>query len=79
MKQTEKNKETRNSSNLPICIGLVLKITFVVVGFALWGWSFVAVVVGVRIAFAVVKTLLSCLVSLLVLAVIITLAIGLIF
>ncbi|MCU6769618.1 hypothetical protein OCV73_11785 [Barnesiella propionica] len=79
MKRTEKNNETRNSSNLPISIGLVLKIAFVVAGFALWGWSFVAVVVGIRIAFVVVKTLLSCLVSLLVLAVIITLAIGLIF
>ena len=78
MKQTEKNNETR-FSNLPICIGLVLKITFAVTGFALWGWSFVAVVVGIRIAFAVVKTLLSCLVSLLVLAVIICLAIVLIF
>lgn len=78
MKRTEKNSETR-SSNLPISIGLVLKIAFVVTGFALWGWSFVAVVVGIRIAFAVVKTLLSCLVSLLVLAIIITLAIGLIF
>lgn len=78
MKRTEKNSETR-SSNLPISIGLVLKIAFVVTGFALWGWSFVAVVVGIRIAFAVAKTLLSCLVSLLVLAIIITLAIGLIF
>ena len=78
MKRTEKNSETR-SSNLPISIGLVLKIAFVVTGFALWGWSFVVVVVGIRIAFAVVKTLLSCLVSLLVLAVIIALTIGLIF
>lgn len=78
MKRTEKNSETR-SSNLPISIGLVLKIAFVVTGFALWGWSFVAVVVGIRIAFAVVKTLLSCLVSLLVLAIIIALTIGLIF
>ena len=78
MKQTEKNNETR-FSNLPICIGLVLKIAFVVTGFALWGWSFVAVVVGIRIAFAVVKTLLSCLVSLIVLAVIICLIIVLIF
>lgn len=79
MKRTEKNSETRNSSNLPISIGLILKIAFVVAGFALWGWWFVAVAVGIRIAFAVVKTLLSCLVTLLVLAVIITLIIGLIF
>lgn len=78
MKRTEKNSETR-SSNLPISIGLVLKIAFVVTGFALWGWSFVAVVVGIRIAIAVVKTLLSCLVSLLVLAIIIALTVVLIF
>ena len=78
MKRTEKNSETR-SSTLPISIGLVLKIAFVVTGFALWGWSFVAVVVGIYILFIVAKTLLSCLVSLLVLAIIITLAIGLIF
>lgn len=78
MKRTEKNSETR-SSNLPISIGLVLKIAFAVAGFALWGWSFVAVVVGIKIAFAVVKTLLSCLVSLLVLALIITLTVVLIF
>ncbi|MCD7900265.1 MAG: hypothetical protein LUH22_10455 [Bacteroides sp.] len=77
MKQTEKNIETR-SSNLPISIGLVLKIAFFVGGFALWGWSFVAVVVGIRIALGVVKTLLSCLVTLLVVAVVIALAFGLI-
>lgn len=78
MKQTEKNMK-RRSSYLPISIGWVLKIAFWVTGFALWGWAFVAVVVGVRIAFAVVKTLLSLLVFFLVLAVIITLIVGLIF
>lgn len=78
MKRTEKNNETL-SSNLPISIWLVLKIAFAVVGFALWGWSFVAVVVGVYILLWVLKTLFSCLVTLLVLAGIITLIIGLIF
>ncbi len=78
MKRTEKNSETR-SSNLPISIRLVLKIAFVVAGFALWGWSFVAVVVGIYILLAVAKILLSCLVSLFVLAIIITLAVGIIF
>lgn len=77
MKRTEKNNETR-SSNLPVSIGLVLKIAFWVGGFALWGWSFVAVVVGIRVAFEVAKTLLSCLVSLLVIVVVISLAFGLI-
>lgn len=78
MKQTEKNKETR-SSNLPISIGLVLRIALMVTGFALWGWSFVVVAVGIQIALVVIKTLLSCLVSLLALAVIIALVFGLIF
>lgn len=78
MKRTEKNSETR-SSNLPISIGLVLKIAFVVTGFALWGWSFVAVVVVIYILLAVAKILLSCLVSLLVLAIIIALTVVLIF
>ena len=78
MKRTEKNSETR-SSNLPISIGLVLKIAFVVTGFALWGWSFVAVVVVIYTLLAVAKILLSCLVSLLVLAIIIALTVVLIF
>ena len=78
MKRTEKNSETR-SSNLPLSIGLVLKRAFVVTGFALWGWSFVAVVVVIYILLAVAKILLSCLVSLLVLAIIIALTVVLIF
>lgn len=78
MKRTEKNNETR-SSNLPISIGLFLKIACTVTGFTLWGWSFVAWVVGVRIAYAVAKALLSCLVSLVCLFVVVWLAVGLIF
>ncbi|MDL2255595.1 hypothetical protein LJC38_03320 [Parabacteroides sp. OttesenSCG-928-K15] len=78
MIQADKNKETR-SSKLPISIVWVLKIAFAVTGFALWGWSFVAVVVGIYILLAIVKTLLSCLVSLITLAIIITLIIVLIF
>lgn len=78
IRTAEKNRKQR-FSNLPISIGWVLKIAFVVAGFALWGWSFVAVVAGIYILFAVVRTLLSCLVSLLVLAIIIALAMVLIF
>lgn len=78
MKQTAKISKQRFTF-LPVSIVWILKIAFAVAGFALWGWSFVAVVVGMKIAFAVVKTLLSCLVSLLVLAVIITLITVLIF
>lgn len=69
----------RRFTNLPRSIVWVLKIGIAVAGFALLGWWFVAVVVGMKIAVAVVKTLLSCLVSLLCLAVVITLIIALIF
>lgn len=63
MKRAEKNMKQR-FSNLPISIVVILKIVVAIAGFALWGWSFVAVVVGLRIAFAVVKGILSCLFSL---------------
>lgn len=78
MKQTEKISKQRFTF-LPISIWWILKIAFAVTGFALWGWSFVAVVAGIYILWEIVKTVLSCLVSLLVLAVIICLVIVLIF
>lgn len=59
----EKNRKQR-FSNLPISIGSILKIAFGVAGFALWGWSFVAVVVGLSLAWSIIKGILSCLVSL---------------
>lgn len=78
MKQTEKISKQRFTF-LPISMWWILKVAFAVAGFALWGWSFVAVVVGVCILWEIVKTVLSCLVSLFVLAVIICLVIVLIF
>ncbi len=66
MKQAEKNMKQR-SSYLPISIKLVLKIAFAVAGIALWGWSFVAVVAGFYFGFKLLKGLLSCLFSLLLL------------
>ena len=78
MKQTEKISKQRFTF-LPISMWWILKVAFAVAGFALWGWSFVAVVAGIYILWEIVKTVLSCLVSLLVLAVIICLAIVLIF
>ena len=78
MKQTEKISKQRFTF-LPISIWWILKVAFAVAGLALWSWSFVAVVVGAYILWGVVKTLLSCLVSLLVLAVIICIVIVLIF
>ena len=67
MIRAEKNMKHR-SSYLPISIGWVLKIGFAVAGFALWGWTFVAVVTGVYIGFKFLKVLLSCLLLLLILA-----------
>lgn len=45
IRTAEKNRKQR-FSNLPISIDSILKIAFAVAGFALWGWSFVAVVAG---------------------------------
>ena len=56
-----------------------MKITFIVAGIAIWGWVFVAVVAGLYIGFRLLKGLLSCLLSLLILAVAITLLIAIIF
>ena len=78
MIRAEKNMKHR-SSYLPISIGWVLKIGFAVAGFALWGWSFVAVVTGVYIGFKFLKGLLSCLLSLLILAAVIALLVTIIF
>ena len=78
MIRAEKNMKHR-SSYLPISIGWVLKIGFAVAGFVLWGWSFVAVVTGVYIGFKFLKGLLSCLLSFLILAAVITLLVIVIF
>lgn len=50
-----------------------------VAGFALWGWSFVATCAGIYLAWAIIKGVLSCLVSLAVIACFILLLIVLIF
>ena len=63
IRTAEKNRKQR-FSNLPISIGWVLKIAFAVAGFALWGWSFLAVVAGIYVAWAIIKGVLSCLISL---------------
>lgn len=78
MIRAEKNMKHR-SSYLPISIGWVLKIGFAVAGIAIWGWVFVAVAVGLYIGFRLLKGLLSCLLSLLILAVAITLLVAIIF
>ena len=72
MKNNEKNRKHR-TFYLGIYIGWGLRIGLAVAGFALWGWAFVAVAAGVYIGFKVLKGLLSCLISLLILAAAITL------
>lgn len=74
----EKNRKQR-FSNLPINISSILKIAFAVAGFALWGWSFVAIVAGLYLACAIIKGVLSCLISLAVIVGFILLLIVLIF
>lgn len=63
MKQTEKISKQRFTF-LPISIWWILKVAFAVAGFALWGWSFVAIVAGIYLAWAIIKGVLSCLLSL---------------
>ena len=78
IRTVEKNRKQR-FSNLPISIGSILKIAFAVAGFALWGWLFVAVVEGIYLAWAIIRGVLSCLVSLAVIVGFILLLIILIF
>jgi len=78
MKQAEKIMK-RRFTFLPVSIVWFFKIAFAVAGFTLWGWYFVAVVVAIYIGIEVLKIVFSCLVSLLVLAIIITLITVLIF
>jgi hypothetical protein len=78
MIRAEKNMKQR-TSYLPISIGWVFKIGFGFAGVALWGWAFVAVVTGLYIGLRFLKGLLSCLLSLLILAVVITLLVVIIF
>lgn len=72
-------KNRKRGSNLPISIGSVLKIVLSVAGFALWGWSFVAVVAGAWVVFRILKGLLSLLLFFLIIAVIVTLLVVIIF
>ena len=78
MIQAEKNMKHR-FSNLPISIGCFLKIGFAVAGFVIWGWAFVAVVTGLYIVLHLLKGLISCFLSLLIIMVVITLLIAIIF
>lgn len=63
IRTAEKNRKQR-FSNLPIGIGSILKVAFAVVGFTLWGWSFVTIIAGLYVAWNIFKIAVSCLVSL---------------
>lgn len=79
MKRNEDTNRKQRTIYLGISIGWVLKIAFIVAGIAIWGWGFVTVAVGLYIGFKVLKGLLSCLLSLLIIAVAITLSVAIIF
>lgn len=79
MKRNKDKNRKQRTIYLGISIGWVLKIAFIGAGIAIWGWVFVAVMVGLYIGFRVLKGLLSCLLSLLILAVAITLLVAIIF
>ena len=79
MKRDEDTNRKQRTIYLGISIGWVLKIAFIAAGIAIWGWGFVAVAVGLYIGFKVLKGLLSCLLSLLIIAVAITLLVAIIF
>ena len=79
MKRNEDTNRKQRIIYLGISIGWVLKIAFIAAGIAIWGWGFVVVAVGLYIGFKVLKGLLSCLLSLLIIAVAITLLVAIIF
>jgi len=66
MENIEKNRKQRFTS-LPISISWVLRIVLVAVGFYLWGGSFIWVLLWLYLGFSIIRQVLSCLVSLVVL------------
>ena len=66
MKSIEKNRKQRFTS-LPISISWVLRIVLVAVGFCLWENSFIWVLLGLYLGFSIIRQVISCLVSLVVL------------
>ena len=71
MKSTEKNNRNQKTSNLPLSIGAGvragLKIGAVVLGFYLFGSGFFWVVLAFLLCYNILRGILSCLVSLVVL------------
>ena len=62
MRSIEKNRKQRFTS-LPISISWILKIVLIAAGFCLWGSSFIWAFFGLYLGFAIIRQVLSCLVS----------------
>jgi hypothetical protein len=77
MRSIEKNR--KQGSNLPISIKLVVKIVLVVIGFSVWGNNFLWIMLGVYLGWGIIKGVLSCLISLIVLVGILSFLLSLIF
>jgi len=64
MRTIEKIQRKQESINLPSSIKLGVKIVATVAGFYLWGVDFIWVVLGVVFCWRILKSIASCLVSL---------------
>ena len=59
MRSIEKNRKQRPTAYLPISIKLVVKIILVALGFSVWGWAFIGVVVALYLAYPFIRALIS--------------------
>ena len=59
-------KKWKQSSYLPISIKFVLGMAMTITGFSAWGSSFFGVLLGLYLAWKVIKMCLSCLINLLI-------------
>lgn len=72
MKNKEEKKRKQDNCQ-PISIKLVLKVTVGILGYMIWGIGFLVTIAGVYIVWGIIKQVLSCLFSLLILIGFITL------
>ncbi len=78
MRSTVKNRKQRSTYRVTN-IKLVMKIALIALGFYVWGTEFIWVLLSLYLGWAIIKQLLSCLVSLVVLIIILALLVSLIF
>mgnify|MGYP001371825004 CR=1 FL=1 len=62
--RSKEEKKGKQDNYQPISIKLVLKIALVAVGCMVWGTNFLGVVLAVYLAWGIIKQVLSCLLSL---------------